>query len=335
MALSSIVVAANSRLNLLSLQHRLSRGRSRERGRHSPGGDSFHSTDYAADNSSEHSSSAVTPSSQSPRHRATTIGDSPLVRSEVPNGRNDRLALNKSQLSVDQGGVAQEANGFSAAPLEFLQCDESQKRREIALRQHSFFQLRIQLVSGRNLTAMDKNGTSDPYVKFKMGGRLLYKSRTMHRELNPRWEETFMVPVEDPFQGISIKVFDYDWGLQDDFMGSAQLELTALDLNQCHDIVLKLIDPARPDRDLGELHLTATLWPRTQEDKEQVSVGGRPRSSFTRKLLIGSSRLPSLARALALRTVLLWRYGGAKVKVRRAPRNEGNWGGISTLRGPN
>lgn len=57
-------------------------------------------------------------------------------------------------------------------------------------------------------------GTSDPYVKFKCGGRLIYKSRTVFRELNPVWDESFTVPVEDPFQPIQLKVFDYDWGLQ-------------------------------------------------------------------------------------------------------------------------
>lgn len=63
-----------------TLKHRWSRGRSKERGRNSPGTNDSHdhlehrdSTDYAADNSSEHSSSA-TPITQSPRHRATTIG---------------------------------------------------------------------------------------------------------------------------------------------------------------------------------------------------------------------------------------------------------------------
>lgn len=33
-----------------------------------------------------------------------------------------------------------------------------QRKREATLRQHVFFQLRIHLVSGQNLLAMDKNG---------------------------------------------------------------------------------------------------------------------------------------------------------------------------------
>lgn len=64
----------------------------------------------------------------------------------------------------------------------------------------------MHLVSGRNLTAMDKSGTSDPYVKFKVGSRLLYKSKTVHKELNPIFDEVFTVPIEDPFQALNIKV---------------------------------------------------------------------------------------------------------------------------------
>lgn len=90
----------------------------------------------------------------------------------------------------------------------FYQSDEVIKRREAALRQHSFFQLKVHLVSGHNLVAMDKSGTSDPYVKFKQGSRLLYKSKTVHKDLNPVFDETFTVPIEDPFQPLNIKVTD-------------------------------------------------------------------------------------------------------------------------------
>lgn len=151
--------------------------------------------------------------------------------------------------------------------------DDGQKKREANLRQHVFFQLRIHLISGHNLRAMDKSGTSDPYVKFKMNGRLLHKSKTIYRDLNPVWDETFTVPIEDPFQQINIKVFDYDWGLQDDYIGSAQLDLTTLELSRLNDLTVKLLDNSHPERtNLGELRLDVTLYPRTQEDKEQVRM---------------------------------------------------------------
>ena len=66
-------------------------------------------------------------------------------------------------------------------------------------------------------------------------------------------------------------MFDYDWGLQDDFMGATKLTLSQLELNQPEDIYLKLSDPARPLKDLGEIKLNVTLMPKSQEDKEQVT----------------------------------------------------------------
>lgn len=39
-----------------------------------------------------------------------------------------------------------------------LQANEAQKRRESELRKYAFFQLKIQLVNGINLVAMDKSG---------------------------------------------------------------------------------------------------------------------------------------------------------------------------------
>ncbi|XP_050310849.1 multiple C2 and transmembrane domain-containing protein isoform X4 [Anthonomus grandis grandis] len=218
------------------------------------------SSDYAADLSSEHS----TPSTASPiRHRTnyTRTADSPLSRTCAET--NSSPGGSPKPRAPTPGAVA----GLDLLPLSST--DEVTRRREAALRQHSFFQLRIYLRRGHGLVAMDKNGLSDPYVKFKIGGRLVYKSRTIYRDLNPTWDESFTVPIEDPFLPITIKVFDYDWGLQDDFMGSSILDLTTLELNRSNELALALQDPSRPDFDLGEIFISATLYPKSQEDKEQ------------------------------------------------------------------
>jgi hypothetical protein len=49
-------------------------------------------------------------------------------------------------------------------------------------------------------------GTSDPYVKFKIGGKQLYKSKIVYKELNPYWDEYFTLPVEDAFEPVQVKV---------------------------------------------------------------------------------------------------------------------------------
>ncbi|XP_029160500.1 multiple C2 and transmembrane domain-containing protein isoform X4 [Nylanderia fulva] len=230
-------------------------------------------SDYAADYSSEHSRSSS--ATQSPARHCLNRPESPLARG----GREKGMTMqedgkygegySKGAASFQKEGHMGEVSQGSIGPDgEFIH-DEAIRKRELALRQHAFFQLRLHIRRGANLVAMDRGGASDPYVKVKCSGRLLHKSRTVHRDLNPVWDESVTLPIEDPFQALTIKVFDYDWGLQDDFMGAAQLDLTQLDLGHSQDITLELKDPGRPKQHLGEIYLTATLWPRNQQEKEQ------------------------------------------------------------------
>ncbi|KAL6422907.1 hypothetical protein ACFW04_010433 [Cataglyphis niger] len=232
-------------------------------------------SDYAADYSSEHSRSSS--ATQSPARHCLNRPESPLARGreKVMIIQEDSFGkcgegFSKGSVSFQKEGHTSEGprSSISQDGGEFLQ-DEVTRKREQALRQHAFFQLRLHIRKGANLVAMDRCGASDPYVKVKCAGRLLYKSRTVHRDLNPVWDESVTLPIEDPFQPLTIKVFDYDWGLQDDFMGAAQLDLTQLDLGHSQDIILELKDPNRPKQHLGEIYLTTTLWPRNQQEKEQ------------------------------------------------------------------
>ena len=63
-------------------------------------------------------------------------------------------------------------------------------------------------------------------------------------------------------------------------MGTTKLDLTQLELGRLQEINLKLEDPSNSTRTLGELKLNATLWPRTQEDKEQVPMSDKICASF-------------------------------------------------------
>ncbi|XP_076623681.1 multiple C2 domain and transmembrane region protein isoform X3 [Colletes latitarsis] len=279
-------VAQRTHTFFATLKSRWARSRSKERKKSKDAGNvhsqdaSYKSagveSDYAADYSSEHSKSSS--ATQSPARHCLNHPESPLVRGDRQNvvtrpedspGRCSD-GLSKGSLSYQASkDFNEEARGsISQDDNVFLQ-EEAARKRELALRQHAFFQLRLHIRRGANLVAMDRCGASDPYVKVKCCGRLLHKSRTVHRDLNPVWDESVTLPIEDPFQPLTIKVFDYDWGLQDDFMGAAQLDLTNLDLGQPQDIALELKDPARPKQHLGEIYLTTTLWPRNQQDKEQ------------------------------------------------------------------
>uniref|UniRef100_A0A8C8FAW7 C2 domain-containing protein n=1 Tax=Oncorhynchus tshawytscha TaxID=74940 RepID=A0A8C8FAW7_ONCTS len=98
-----------------------------------------------------------------------------------------------------------------------------------ALPSSEMYQLDIVLKRGHNLAIRDRGGTSDPYVKFKLCGKEVFRSKTIHKNLNPVWDEGTKLLVDSLQEPLYVKVFDYDFGLQDDFMGSAYLYLESLE----------------------------------------------------------------------------------------------------------
>ncbi|XP_053180800.1 multiple C2 and transmembrane domain-containing protein 1 isoform X6 [Scomber japonicus] len=124
------------------------------------------------------------------------------------------------------------------------------------------YQLDIILKKGNNLAIRDRTGTSDPYVKFKIAGKEVFRSKTIHKNLNPVWEERVSLLVETLRDPLYVKVFDYDFGLQDDFMGSAYLYLESLEHQRTLDVTLDLKDPQYPEHNLGSLELAVTLSPK-------------------------------------------------------------------------
>ncbi|XP_023067922.1 multiple C2 and transmembrane domain-containing protein 1 isoform X2 [Piliocolobus tephrosceles] len=139
---------------------------------------------------------------------------------------------------------------------------------EVPLADPGMYQLNITLRRGQSLAARDRGGTSDPYVKFKIGGKEVFRSKIIHKNLNPVWEEKACILVDHLREPLYIKVFDYDFGLQDDFMGSAFLDLTQLELNRPTDVTLTLKDPHYPDHDLGIILLSVILTPKEGESRD-------------------------------------------------------------------
>uniref|UniRef100_A0A8K9VFR1 Multiple C2 and transmembrane domain containing 1 n=1 Tax=Oncorhynchus mykiss TaxID=8022 RepID=A0A8K9VFR1_ONCMY len=132
------------------------------------------------------------------------------------------------------------------------------------------YQLDIILKKGHNLAIRDRGGTSDPYVKFKIGGKEVFRSRTINKNLNPVWDEKVSLLVDSLREPLYVKVFDYDFGLQDDFMGSAYLYLESLEHQRNLDVTLDLEDPQYPDHDLGTLDLAVTLSPKEGDFREAL-----------------------------------------------------------------
>ena len=137
--------------------------------------------------------------------------------------------------------------------------------------------------SGKHLLAMDRGGTSDPYVKCVQGQDKLFQTRVIAKSVNPVWGETFASFVDNPFKPICFQVYDKDLVGHDDFMGEAYLDLVDLNLRQTQDLALDLKDGDNEDlmkknkkrKPLGSITLRITMSPMTKEQMNEVCAGSR------------------------------------------------------------
>ncbi|XP_073089989.1 multiple C2 and transmembrane domain-containing protein 1 isoform X18 [Manis javanica] len=200
-------------------------------------------------------------------------------------------------------------------PEEGEECGSSRKinttgtsNADVSLADPGMYQLDITLRRGQSLAARDRGGTSDPYVKFKIGGKEVFRSKTIHKNLNPVWEEKACILVDHLREPLYIKVFDYDFGLQDDFMGSAFLDLTQLELHRPTDVTLTLKDPHYPDHYLGIILLSVILTPKEGEHRDvELSENEAVGSYFSVKSFCWRFQTQSLRLSDVHRKSHLWR----------------------------
>ncbi|XP_077376237.1 multiple C2 and transmembrane domain-containing protein 2-like isoform X1 [Festucalex cinctus] len=167
---------------------------------------------------------------------------------------------------------------------------ESASAVEDSKESSSSFLLTINLKEGHNLVIRDRCGTSDPYVKFKLEGKTIYKSKVILKNLNPTWSENFSVPVRNLSQWLYVKVYDRDL-TTDDFMGSASVHLSDLDLDKVNELCLRLDDPNSLEDDMGEILLDMSLkrrdgdsrrgprWPQIRSSRQNSRLSEALRKS--------------------------------------------------------
>jgi len=70
----------------------------------------------------------------------------------------------------------------------------------------------VTVVRAKNLLKMDVMGKADPFVKLQLVNTLMSKkTHTKKSTLNPEWNETFKLLVQDPkSQSLEIQVYDWD-----------------------------------------------------------------------------------------------------------------------------
>ncbi|XP_073282786.1 C2 and GRAM domain-containing protein At1g03370-like, partial [Primulina huaijiensis] len=85
--------------------------------------------------------------------------------------------------------------------------------------------LLVRVIEARNITAMDPNGSSDPYVKLQLG-RQKFRTKVLKKCLNPSWCEEFTFKVDDLKEKLLISVLDEDKYFNDDFIGKVKIPIS-------------------------------------------------------------------------------------------------------------
>jgi len=189
------------------------------------------------------------------RVREATLGDKDEIK--------DRSSVIKMVKDKIKSPRAQEhKRGVSG--LDFVDMDE-----KILL---------VEIVKGRDLLASDKDGSSDPYVKVKLGNQYIHKTDIVHKNLNPEFtskhNHSFVIDcsISELFGngGIYIKVKDWDRGVGgNDNMGSVQIsaeDLYALEEKEYH-----LDSPPGKLEDAGFITLKTSAI--TEEERDKLSKG--------------------------------------------------------------
>uniref|UniRef100_A0A8C7RGQ8 Multiple C2 domains, transmembrane 2a n=1 Tax=Oncorhynchus mykiss TaxID=8022 RepID=A0A8C7RGQ8_ONCMY len=124
--------------------------------------------------------------------------------------------------------------------------------------------------------------TSDPYVKFKLEGKTIYKSKVVYKNLNPKWSESFSFPLQDREQVVDVRVYDKDL-TTDDFMGSSTIVIKNLELDKTGEMVLSLEDPNSLEDDMGVIVMDTCLTFRDATIKKRVNKAQIQRSAEATK----------------------------------------------------
>ncbi|KOS18733.1 Uncharacterized protein ESCO_000750 [Escovopsis weberi] len=89
--------------------------------------------------------------------------------------------------------------------------------------------LRVDVLSGVDLPAADRNGKSDPYCKFELNGTEVFKTKVQKKTLSPVWNESFEVTVPSRTAAqLVCNVYDYDFADKPDFLGASPIDLASL-----------------------------------------------------------------------------------------------------------
>ncbi|WOL19075.1 hypothetical protein Cni_G27872 [Canna indica] len=138
----------------------------------------------------------------------------------MENQFSNPFASQKFSMTSLEKALKSSTNGVDADSIERT---TTHRKKEVIIRGV----LSVTVISAEDLPAMDVMGKSDPYVVIRMKkSETKNKTRVVNESLNPTWNQTFDIVVEDGLHDMLIlEVWDHDT-FGKDYMGRCIMTLT-------------------------------------------------------------------------------------------------------------
>lgn len=90
--------------------------------------------------------------------------------------------------------------------------------------------LRLDVLDAKDLPSADRNGYSDPFCKFELNGKDIFKTQVQKKTLQPAWNEFFETDIPSRTAANFIcKVYDWDFASEPDHLGTTAINLNLLE----------------------------------------------------------------------------------------------------------
>jgi hypothetical protein len=101
--------------------------------------------------------------------------------------------------------------------------------------------LRVDVLDASDLPSADRNGYSDPYCKFYLNGKDIFKTKVQKKTLQPAWNEFFEVDIASRTASKFIcNVYDWNFSESSELLGGAEINLSLLDPFRAQEYNLRL-----------------------------------------------------------------------------------------------
>ncbi|EJT98006.1 tricalbin [Dacryopinax primogenitus] len=142
--------------------------------------------------------------------------------------------------------------------------------------------LSVTLLYGDNIRGVDRRGTSDPFVVFKLNGQRVHKSETKKKTLKPEWNENFSMMVTSRVDAqFSLEVFDWNQIENDRTLGEGAVDITSLEPFVASEVSIPIADDKHGNS--GEIKIRLLFTPQIiARQRQPTSTFGDVGRAMTR-----------------------------------------------------